>query len=1042
MGALLQGAAECEDAATRALVAEAAAFGVAGGRGELRERLAGALSGVPAPAAPAELAALVRGALGTPSALGCPEPRQKSEFSGDAAARPAAGGCRGPGWEEGLCDSLRRSDPVVRRAAADAAALHLGALLAEGDPAGGAPTPLWDFPEQRECLQLMFVPPEDEADLWRAAAAASLVRLALRSAPVLGAPGGETGALRGLRAAEVLNLAAGALVEPGFVDQAAESRDRAVAAGTLTAFACAALRGGAEAPPAQAAVQQVAHRLLLWAGPRAPPNLAVAAALGILELAGEWPGSGGDEMAAAGTEALLALLREPALRGVSGKALLGAARGTAFLAARGAGGTPGTLPTRLGARMLSEALAHVMAGTALEPETRAGALALLARGAFLWELRQPTPASAPAPSGSGSPASPLGTAGVLQGLLLHRAVSEGSRPAVLCGAMGREARLVFLRTALAECPPCGAPSGGSPACEATARRWQGAAMGVLRWAAPACFDSTASAGELCLLVTLAAAALAFPDPQSAGGDTPEALLLEWLAPDQVLSLAARHQVIRLAAACGPAAALAAAGPTLARAGVEAGRISDGGGGGGDKGGAGGGLPSPAGVLEPLVLREVSGESGVLNADALWGEWIESAEALALAAVGPRGDPAAAKALNSALEEVARDAGVGRAAAEGVSAAFSLSIALAHEGGSPPPSEEGGFVAGRDAVTERLLQLSGLGASYAAAEDRCTRAVQGAGVYVATASRESAIGRGAAAPGPPGEVVSAAAVCLPGLEALGADAGGSAGMAQLTAFWPEGLLVAEVAAPEGRQLPPQVSGRGAFAGAKFPGPFPLANNPRRASFSVPLGGGLEPRGFDLQACGPSASQEPTGAVFVPLRLLCRPPAAVPPLAPGEFGRVWHRLPYRVQLTPEGPAAALKPTALSVLAARLAAPASSPWVAEHAVREVAPGLWHGLYRTLSRAGGWVLLSLAAESAGGGALGLRASLRAAEPLGAWSATDWDALVLGGLLAAAPPSAPVGTEGRRAPGWAALRAACAAEHRDARAGAPPPGAPAGALI
>ena len=1041
MGALLQGAAECEDAATRALVAEAAAFGAAGGRGGLRERLAGALSGVPAPAAPAELAALVRGALGTPCALGCPASRQQSDFPGDATADPAAGGgCRGPGWEEGLCDSLRRSDPVVRRAAADAAALHLGALLAEGDPAGGAPASLWDFPEQRECLQLLFVPPEDEADLWRAAAAASLVRLALRSAPVLGAPGGETGARRGLRAAEVLNLAAGALVEPGFLDQAAESRDRAAAAGTLAAFACAALRGSAEGPPAQAAVQQVARRLLLWAGPRAPPSLAVAAALGLLELAGEWPGSGGDGMAAAGTEALLAVLREPALRGVSGEAVLGAARGAAFLAARGAGGTPGSLPPRLGARMLSEVLAHVMAGTALEPETRAGALALLARGAVLWELRQPTSTPGNTPSGSGSPTPPLGTVGVLQGLLLHRAVSEGSRPAVLCGAIGREARLVFLRTALAECPLGDAPGGGSQTWEAAAGRWRGAAMSVLRWAAPACFDSTASAGELCLLVTLAAAALVSPAPPSAGGDAPEALLLEWLAPDQALSLAARHQIIRLAAACGPAAALAAAGPILARAGVEAGRLSDGGGSGGDKGGAGGGAPPPAGVLEPLVLREESGESGVIDAEALWGEWVESAEALALGAAGPRGDPAAAEALSSALEEVARDASAGRAAAAGVSAAFALSVALAHEGGSPPAAEEGGFVAGSDAATERLLQLSGLGPCYAAAEDRCLRAVQGAGAYVAAASRESGAGRGAEAPGRPGEVVSAAAVCVPGLEALGA--GGTAGMAQLTAFWPEGLLVAEISAPEGRQLPPQVSGRGAFAGAEFPGPFPLASNPRRASFSVPLGGGLEPRGFDLQACGPSASQEPTGAVFVPLRLLCRPPAAVPPLAPGEFGRAWHRLPYRIKLEPEGRAAALTPAALTALAARLCAPASSPWVAEQAVREVAPGLWHGFYRTLSRAGGWVLLSLAAESAGGGALGLRASLRAAEPLGAWTAADWNALVLGRLLAAAPPPAPGGPDSRPPPGWAALRAACAAEHRDARAGAPPPRAPAGALI
>ena len=27
--------------------------------------------------------------------------------------------------------------------------------------------PLWDFPEQHECLRLLFVSPEDEADLWR-----------------------------------------------------------------------------------------------------------------------------------------------------------------------------------------------------------------------------------------------------------------------------------------------------------------------------------------------------------------------------------------------------------------------------------------------------------------------------------------------------------------------------------------------------------------------------------------------------------------------------------------------------------------------------------------------------------------------------------------------------------------------------------------------------------------------------------------------------------------------------------------------------------
>ena len=177
----------------------------------------------------------------------------------------------------------------------------------------------------------------------------------------------------------------------------------------------------------------------------------------------------------------------------------------------------------------------------------------------------------------------------------------------------------------------------------------------------------------------------------------------------MLSLAARHQVIRLAAACGPAAALAAAGPALARAGVEAGRLSADGA-GGDGGGGGGGDVAGArvGVLEPLALRAAPGESGVLDAEALWGEWVESAEALARAAAGPRGDPAAAEALGSALEEVAGTE-AGRAAAEGVSAAFALFAALAGEGGSPPPLEEGGFVAGGDAVTERLLQLSGLGA---------------------------------------------------------------------------------------------------------------------------------------------------------------------------------------------------------------------------------------------------------------------------------------------------------------------------------------------
>ena len=815
-----------------------------------------------------------------------------------------------------------------------------------------------------------------------------------------------------------------------------------MAAGTLAAFARAALRCGAEPPSTKAAVQQAARRLLLWAGPRAPPNLAVSAAMGLVELADEWPEPGGDGLAAAGTEALLALLREPALRGVSGGAVLGAARGAAFIAARGVHGGPGSLPPRHGVRILSEALAHVMAGTALEPEARAGCLALLARGAFLWELHQPAPSPPPASPTPGPPISPAGAAGAVQGLLQHRAVSEGSRSVVLCGALGREARLVFLRTALAERPRGGASPGGGPACAAAARRWRGAAVDVLRWAAPACFDSAASSGELCLLVTLAAAALTHSAPPSAGGNAPEALLQEWLAPDQVLSLAARHQVIRLAAACGPAAALAAAGPALARAGVEAGRLSadgaggDGGGGGGAGAGGGGGdggdgAGAPAGVLEPLALRAAPGESGVLDAEALWGEWVESAEALARAAAGPRGDPAAAEALGSALEEVT-EAGTeaGRAAAEGVSAAFALFTALAGEGGSPPPLEEGGFVAGGDAVTERLLQLSGLGAGYAAAEDRCLRAVQGAGLYVAAASRGSGTGRGEAAPGRPGEVVSAAAVCEPSFEALGGGGGG--GAARMAAIWPEALLVAEIAAPEGRQLPPQVSGRGAFEGAELPGPFPVASNPRRARFSVPLAGGLEPRGFDLRACGPSAGREPVGAVLVPLRFLCRPPAAVPGLAPGEFGRVWHRLPHRVQLAPEGPSAAVASAALPALAARLAAPESSPWVAEQAVREVAPGLWHGLYRALSRAGGWVLLALAAESAGGGVLRLRAALRAAEPLGAWSPPDWDALVLGGLLAAAPPPAPAGAEagpGRPTPGWAALRAACAAEHRDARA-------------
>ena len=135
----------------------------------------------------------------------------------------------------------------------------------------------------------------------------------------------------------------------------------------------------------------------------------------------------------------------------------------------------------------------------------------------------------------------------------------------------------------------------------------------------------------------------------------------------MLSLAARHQVIRLAAACGPAAALAAAGPALARAGVEAGRLSaDGAGGDGGGGGGGDGAGAPAGVLEPLALRAAPGESGVLDAEALWGEWVESAEA-----------------LGSALEEVAGTE-AGRAAAEGVSAAFALFAALAGEGGSPPP----------------------------------------------------------------------------------------------------------------------------------------------------------------------------------------------------------------------------------------------------------------------------------------------------------------------------------------------------------------------
>lgn len=1094
VGALLEGARECDDAGARLLAVEAAAFGGPGGAG-LRRQLVGALGGTTL-VGPAELAALLQGALGSPVALGCLPARQEGGFISRADVHAGTGEGseqRGAGWEEGLCDSLRRSDPAVRRAAADAAALHLSALLT-ADPAGpvaaednpatpnraahGATAGPWDFAEQQECLRLLFSPPEDEADLWRMGAAAAVIRRALRSEAARGhgvaGTGGkdaiEAGVVPGARAfrrsVEVLEMAARALLTPGFVEYAAESSDRAASAETLTAFSLAALRSGENfsSPAAASALQAVARRLLLWSGPRAPPGLASAAALGLLELAAEWPGAGGDGMAAAGVEALLALLREPALRGFSGQTALGAARGAALVAARGFGGS------RLSMRLLSQALSHVMASTAMEPASRAAAFAFLARGAFLWELRPPASFSA---EGPGSPASPSSSpsGGVLQSLLLHRALSEGSHLAVLGGGLGQEARLVFLRTALAACPV-------EPAEAGSHGRWRAAATKTLRWAAPACFESPACTGELCLLTTLAAAALA-GDGATGGGDgasfhsfgetdSPEALLREWLAPDQAMSLEARLQVVFLAAAYSPAEDLEAAASTLSTAGAEMGLRAG-------KTASGGAGPEVelASVLEPLRRQTGDRKSSAKDEEALWGEWAECAEALACAIVAAGEGRAGAHALSSlklALDEVvaAQGEGAGRTAAEGVLASLDLSAALTRGGRDSECSSQRRCANYNGALTElfRGDECSWHGTGRAeAAEDRCLRAVQSAGKFVtaAVAAMTTATPRAVGVPrGRSWEgVTSGAANVVLSAPSKGADGPGgrkptveSTATAQLTVFWPEGVLMVEVTAAPARQLPPSVSGLGAFDGIEVPGPFPLSCRPGSAQFAIPIGEGLTPRGFHLHNTSPNAGMPEcvkASTVVVPLRLLCRPSTDVPPLAPNEFGRVWNRLPYRTRLDPEGVPAGLTAEGLSALAVRLTVPAS-PWAAEQPLREVAPGLWRGLYRALSCAGGWILFALSAENAGREQelMGLRAELVAKEPLGSWSAADWDALILGGLLGAGggqrlamatrhtrassrspldllPPVAGAGLGFGRSEG--ALRAACAVAHRDARA-------------